>query len=78
MQRAEGGLSFRMYAATANSKIYHLTEPSSKETLCGVRLMPIVMEQPGTAGLSLLRSKPDGYSLCRHCDQVRDQNLQSE
>jgi hypothetical protein len=60
-----------MYAASANSKIYHLTELPEEKTLCGVKFMPIVMEQPRAAGLSLLRTQPEGYSLCRHCDRVR-------
>ncbi len=60
-----------MYAATSNSKIYHLVEQADERTLCGVKFMPIVMEQPRAAGLSLMKTKPAGYSLCRHCDRVR-------
>ncbi len=60
-----------MYAATSNSKVYHLTELPGEKTLCGIKFMPIVMEQPRAAGLSLLRAQPHGYSLCRHCDRVR-------
>ena len=61
-----------MYAATANSKIYHLTEEASEQTLCGVRFIPVVKEEPRTSGLSLLRTKPEGYELCRHCSRVRE------
>jgi hypothetical protein len=73
MEMNLGGFSFGMYAATSNSKIYHLTEPPGERTLCGVKFMPIIMEQPRAAGLSLLRTKPDGYSLCQHCNRVRSQ-----
>ena len=62
-----------MYAATANSRIYHLTESPNERTLCGVRFKPIEVEQPRNAGLSLVRNKPDGYTLCRHCNRVREQ-----
>lgn len=63
-----------MYAATSNSRVYHLTETPNERTLCGVKFIPIVMDQPRAAGLSLIRTKPKGYSLCRHCDRVRDQD----
>lgn len=62
-----------MYAATANSKVYHLTESPNERTLCGVRFMPIVLEEPRSLGLSLVRTKPDGYALCQHCSRVREQ-----
>lgn len=62
-----------MYAATANSNVYHFTESPNERTLCGVRFIPILMDQPGAAGLRLVRQKPAGYKLCRHCDRVRDQ-----
>lgn len=67
-----------MYAATSNSKIYHLAENTGERTLCGVRFMPIVMEQPRAAGLSLMQRKPEGYSLCRHCHRVRGQGPLSQ
>ena len=62
-----------MYAATANSKVYHLTQPPNERTLCGMRFMTVVLEEPRPLGLSLVRTKPNGYSLCRHCSRVRDQ-----
>ena len=65
-----------MYAATSNSRIYHLTEQANERTLCGVRFMPLVKEEPRAAGLSLLRTKPDGYELCRHCSRVNKQDRQ--
>jgi hypothetical protein len=61
-----------MYAATANSKIYHLAERADERTLCGVRFMPILMERPRAAGLSLMQTKPEGYSLCRHCHRCAE------
>ncbi len=63
-----------MYAATANSKVYHLTEPPNERTLCGVGFMPIAVNAPSAMGLSLVRTKPDGYSLCRHCNRLREQD----
>ena len=65
-----------MYAATANSKIYHLTEQASERTLCGVRFMPVLKEELRGGGLSLLRTKPEGYELCRHCNRIREQERQ--
>jgi hypothetical protein len=58
-----------MYVATANSKIYHLIEPPHERTVCGVKFMPIVMEEPRAVRVSLVRHKPDGYTLCRHCSR---------
>lgn len=72
MRLIEGALE-GMYAATANSKIYHLIELPTERTLCGVRFMPIMMDQPGAAGLSLIRNKPEGYILCRHCSRLKGQ-----
>lgn len=50
-----------------------MAEKAGERTLCGVRFMPVVMEQPRAAGLSLMQTKPDGYSLCRHCNRMREE-----
>jgi len=36
--------------------------------------MPIAVNAPSAMGLSLVRTKPDGYSLCRHCNRLREQD----
>lgn len=57
-----------MYALNLPSNTYHLVQESGGRTLCGLIVVPIVIDRPViTTALYLTANKPDDRSLCQDC-----------
>ena len=59
-----------MFAASAQSKVFHLIEPKKQLTICGLRVGQFVSADPKGKRLHLIRVKPSGSSECKHCSRM--------
>lgn len=64
-----------MFAASAQSRVFHLIEPNNKRTICGLKVSPFISpkregERLRHIRLHLTRTKPSGYSECKHCGRI--------
>ena len=67
----EGGL--RMYATSSSISVFHLVIDAANptSTLCGLRVVPIVIDRPAKSDtLYLTSKKPAGYVLCKECSKI--------
>jgi hypothetical protein len=64
-----------MYAKSSDSEPYHLLTEDEDSTLCGLRVVPIIIDRPAkTTALHLTSEKPNGGSVCKKCAELkRDQ-----
>lgn len=59
------------YAHTDRSKTYHLMGSKTK-TLCGLSVLPIVLESDVNApALHLIKRPPISCLICKHCTRVQ-------
>ena len=56
-----------MFAASAQSKVYHLIERNSTRTICGLKVSRFTSAEPTGDRLHRIATKPAGYSECKHC-----------
>jgi hypothetical protein len=57
-----------MYAIDSPSEVYHLLTPALDYTLCGLTVVPIVIDRPAySSSLYLISNKPTDRELCEVC-----------
>ena len=59
-----------MFAASAQSRVFHLIEPNNQRTICGLRVGHFVSAEPKGKRLHLIHVKPPGSSECKHCSRM--------
>ncbi|PYS69325.1 MAG: hypothetical protein DMF69_17340 [Acidobacteria bacterium] len=59
-----------MFAASAQSRVFHLIESNNHRTICGLKVSQLGRAGPKRERLHLVRFKPMGYSECRHCSRM--------
>ena len=63
-----------MYARNATANIYHLVTKARSETLCGVPVVPLVIDRPAeTSSLHLTSQKPLDRALCVRCEIISNE-----
>jgi hypothetical protein len=65
-----------MYATSSSIKVFHLVidETNPTSTLCGLRVVPIVIDRPAKSdSLHLTSMKPGGHVLCQECGLIDQQ-----
>jgi hypothetical protein len=61
-----------MYAKSSPADAYHLLTEAGSTTLCGLSVVPIVIDRPvKTSGLHLTSKEPDDLTLCEDCARIR-------
>lgn len=58
------------YAHTDKSKAYHLMWSKTK-TLCGLSVLPLLLETDLDAPLHLVHTPPASCLICKHCTRVQ-------
>ncbi len=66
-----------MYATRMMSDIYHLVQPSGQHTLCGLRISRVLSERK-TSMLQLVPEMQPNLAICKHCERIREQDLQED
>jgi hypothetical protein len=66
-----------MFAASTQSRMYHLIEVGRQATLCGVRVTMILEAEPISSALHLVANEPPGYFLCHHCLRLNETRFQT-
>ena len=57
-----------MYAINSPSDIYHAIVEGEEYTLCGLKVVPVIIDRPAkTAALHLTSNKPPHRSFCEEC-----------
>jgi wyosine [tRNA(Phe)-imidazoG37] synthetase (radical SAM superfamily) len=64
-----------MFAGSMQSIVCHLIEEHSGTTLCGLRVSRYVRSRRSGSRLHLLNSKPDDCRVCKHCQRMGDEGL---
>jgi hypothetical protein len=60
-----------MYATSSPSETYHLVNEDGARTLCGLIVVPIVVDRPvETTALHLTSNPPSNRRLCQQCSQI--------
>jgi hypothetical protein len=60
-----------MYATYSPGDVYHMTNPTNDKTLCGLQVVPIVIDRPAkTSSLHLKSNKPTESELCKECADI--------
>jgi len=61
-----------MYATSSSTEVFHLVNSGgSTSTLCGLRVVPIVIDRPAKTGTLHLRSdRPTDHELCEVCAKI--------
>jgi hypothetical protein len=61
-----------MYAKSSPGDTYHLLTEAGDKTLCGLSVVPIVIDRPvKTSGLHLTSKEPPDHPLCEDCARIR-------
>jgi hypothetical protein len=67
-----------MYAVTSPNDVYHLLAETEDITLCGLSVVPIVINRPvNTSGLHLTSQKPLDRAMCTACAELAPQEDQT-
>jgi hypothetical protein len=62
-----------MYAKTSPKDVYHLLTKDEERTLCGLRVVGIIVDRPvNTSALHLTSQKPTACPLCQECANDRE------
>ena len=57
-----------MYAINSRREVYHLLTPALDYTLCGLNVVPIVIDRPAnTSSLYLTSNQPRDREVCKDC-----------
>ena len=59
-----------MFAASAQSRVFHRLEENSQRTFCGLRVGPFASSKPEGKRLHRIRTVPPDYSQCEHCKRI--------
>ena len=60
-----------MYATSSRSDVYHLLTQTKERTLCGLSVVPIVIDHAvDTSGLHLTPNAPVDCRMCRPCADI--------
>ena len=70
----------RIYATSSVVEVCHLVAPDlSDQTLCGLSVVPIIIDRPsGTTTLHLTSQPPEQHELCRRCVAIERETITSE
>jgi hypothetical protein len=60
-----------MFAASAQSRVFHLIERTTRRTMCGLKVSPFLSEKPEGERLHVIGAQPAGYSECKHCHRLQ-------
>jgi hypothetical protein len=61
-----------MYAKGLPRDVYHLLAPEEHRTLCGLTVVPIIIDRPvSTSTLHLTPQPPADSKLCKDCERAR-------
>lgn len=62
-----------MYAKSSPKDVYHLLTQDEDQTLCGLSVVPIVIDRPAnTSALHLTFQRPTDRPLCEECARDRE------
>ena len=61
-----------MYATRFMAEIYHLVQPSGRQTLCGLRISRVTSERK-TSTLHLVDELEPNLTICKHCERIQEQ-----
>ncbi len=65
-----------MYAINSPSDVYHLLAPTQDRALCGLPVVPIVIDRAArTSSLHLTSERPTGRELCKDCAKVERERI---
>ncbi len=66
-----------MYAISSPGDAYHLLTQTKDKTLCGLSVVPIIIDRPvDTSGLHLTTKKPADREMCRDCAGIEQEKHQ--
>jgi len=60
-----GDINSNMYAVSLGSSVYHLMQPRSNRTVCGLKVRPIRVKL--RTGLTSTPTQPLDKIVCKHC-----------
>ena len=67
-----------MYAVTSSNDVYHLLAETEDITLCGLNVVPIVIDRPViTSDLHLTSNRPLNRAMCTACAEIAQQENQT-
>lgn len=67
-----------MYAVTSPNDVCHLLAETEDITLCGLSVVPIVIDRPvSTSGLHLTSNRPLNQAMCSACAEMAQQEDQT-
>ena len=62
-----------MYAKSSPGQAYHLLTQEHDQTLCGLSVVPIIIDRPVSAAeLHLTTEEPPGAKICEECVKTAD------
>ena len=60
-----------MYATSSFGGVYHLLAPELRQTMCGLEVVPIIIDRPTKASCLYLTSRePSDRKCCRECARI--------
>jgi hypothetical protein len=67
-----------MYAVTSANDVYHLLAETADMTLCGLSVVPIVIDRPViTSDLYLTSKRPLNRAMCTACAEIAEPENQT-
>ncbi len=77
-QPRENRFLSKMYAANSSTGLHHLANESGTATLCGLRVVPIIINRPAETGaLHLTEVQPADTDLCEACVKLTGETNES-
>jgi hypothetical protein len=65
-----------MYATNSTDGVYHLVAPTRDRTVCGLPVVPVVIDRAAyTSTLHLTSGKPYRRELCGDCAKVEQKRI---
>ena len=66
-----------MYAISSPSDVYHLLSRERDKTVCGLGVVPIIIDRPVHASeLHMTSNKPTDRDLCKDCARIEQEERQ--
>jgi hypothetical protein len=60
-----------MFAASAQSRVFHLIEPNDHRTFCGLTVSRFVSEKPRGERVHIVKLRPPERLECKHCTRMQ-------
>ncbi|MEA2204917.1 MAG: hypothetical protein QOE77_1693 [Blastocatellia bacterium] len=60
-----------MFAASAQSRVFHLIEPNDHRIFCGLSVSPFVSEKPRGERVHIVKFRPPERLECKHCKRLQ-------